>query len=247
MKHKKMKRTKLQIVEMTLASIISVVFIVVAYRYLITPYDYGQPYDDKIIYTFGKKNLTYFAGGMDGDGREDPNRYKGDKFSKIYFRSQLKPDGTMVLYNIRSNDSDRVMGIYISTLLEASTHVQNGKRLQRKYDDVINNAIFYNVREGSEYGLDKYVSYMEKGGSRTAHFREFLITMKDESTPLRILETVSPPSAREYGGGGVEHYFMYNDLVQVNMHYQKYYLEDWQFIEDSMIAYLDKLYEDAEE
>ncbi len=245
-----MKRTKLQIVGIVFAItiiIMVIVYSIVADRYIATHNEDRQPYDDKIIYTFGKKKMTLFTGGMDGEGYEDPNKYKGDRVSKLYFDVQLKPDGTMVLFNIKVNGSSDVVGIYIITLLEASTHRQNGKSLQRKYDDMRNNAIFNNIREGSQYGLDRYVRYMKKDGNRLADFDEVLVTMKDDSTPLRILETVSPPSVRAYGGGGVTHYFMYNDLVQVEMNYQKYYLKDWQFIEDSMIAYIDQLYKDAEQ
>ncbi len=243
-----MKLTKLQIVGIILASIISVVFTVGAYRYLITSYDYGKPYDDKIISTFGKKNMTFFTGGMNsGVTHKDPNRYRGDDFSQISLRTQLKPDGSMVLFNIKVNGSSKVVGIYIITRLEASTYVQDGNALQERYDDLMNGRHYLSIREGSEYGLDKYVGYTKTGGKRRlADFQENFITMKDDNTPLRILETVSPPSVRPYGGGGVYHYFMYNDLVQVKMHYQKYYLKDWQFIEDSMIAYLDQLYKDAE-
>ncbi len=245
-----MKLTKLQIVGIAFATasiIMAVVCTAMAYKYITIRNEHRENYDDKIIYTFGKKNLTYFAGGMDGDGRKDPNKHKGDKFSKIYFDVQLKPNGTMVLYDINRNNSSDVVGIYITTRLNASTHYQNGKYLQREYDDMINNAIFNNIREGSQYGLDRYVRYMKKDGNRLADFDEVLLAMKDDSIPLRILEVDSPPSVRPHGGGGVYHYFMYNDLVQVKMHYQKYYLKDWQFIENSMIAYLDQLYKEAEQ
>ncbi len=242
-----MKRTKLQIVGIILASIISVVFTVGAYKFITTLNEYEKSYNEMTTYVFGKKKMAYFRGGMDGDGREDPNKYKGDDFSKMYFRTQLKPDGSMVLFNIKVNGSSEVVGIYIITLLEASTYVQDGNVLQERYDEAMNNRHYNSVREGSEYGLDRYVEYRKEDGRRYANFDEVLITMKDDSTPLRILETVSPPSVRPYGGGGVTHYFMYNDLVQVEMNYQKYYLKDWQFIEDSMIAYLDQLYKDAEQ
>ncbi len=246
-----MKLTKLQIVGITLASIvaiIAIVFTAVAYRYITTRYDYGQPYNDRMINTFGKKKMVTSFGGMSsGITHKDPNKYKGDDFSKIYFDVQLKPDSSMVLFNIKVNGSSKVVGTYITTRLEASTYVQDGNALQERYDEAMNNRHYNSVREGSEYGLDRYVEYRKEDGRRYADFNEILVTMKDDNTPLRILETVSPPSVRPYGGGGVYHYFMYNDLVQVKMHYQKYYLKDWQFIEDSMIAYLDQLYKDAEQ
>ncbi len=206
---------------------------------------------DKIIVRFGKQNMAYYTGGMSANFSEDDlRRFEGDRVSKIYFDAQLREDGTIWLVNMRYDPMSFETCCYnnhLTVRLESSTWYQHGQQINDMYKTALDSTHLYSVRDGDLYGLDRYVEYRKKDNERSSRHEEYLVTMKQDGTPLRFLAVVSPDIVREIGGGGVSHYFMYNDDVQVKMHYRKYILQDWQAIENSMRAYINQLYKDAEQ
>ncbi len=81
-------------------------------------------------------------------------------------------------------------------------------------------------------------------GRKPSPYTDYLVAMKNETMPLRLLRVVTPRPV-EGDAGGVYHHFMYNDLMQVEMHYRKIFLKDWQRIENAMRQYIDNLYAEA--
>ncbi len=203
--------------------------------------------EDREIMRFAKKNIAYYTGGMDsGTGWKDQKKYEGDDFSKIYFEAKTKEDGSIWLVNIWNDPASfryQGNGNIMTVRLDASTLYQDGKRLKYMYETAMNGGYFYSVREGSLYGLDKYVKYMNDG-RKPSPYTDYLVAMKNETMPLRLLRVVTPRPV-EGDAGGVYHHFMYNDLMQVKMHYRKIFLKDWQRIENAMRQYIDNLYAEA--
>ncbi len=249
-----MKLTKLQIFGLAFATtliIMTIVCTAVAYKYITTRYDYGKK-DDKIITTFGKKEMTYYTGGMMSSTKEyNIGKYPEDSQRKIYFDAQLKPDNTIWLINLRYDEKsydtwNKNGNPSLAVILESSTLVENGKDLQFMFNTALDSTYYYSKQEGSKYKLDRYVQYA-KDGNRIAYLYEHLVTINDKGKLIRYLKVTTPSDDIGTEVGGVEHYFMYNDLVQVRIYYRKKHLKNWQSIENSMIAYIDQLYKEAED
>ncbi len=198
---------------------------------------------------FGKKEMMIYLDAMDiGVSFKDPNKLTGDWGSNLDFDAKITPNNCIVLVNRyhRPETDDYISdGNRMIVRLDASVKHQQGKVLKAYYENGLDGSYSYSVHEGEQFGLTKYVRYMREGG-QPAPYTDYLVTMKTPDMPLRLLEVTTPRPVKG-NAGGVEHYFMYNDWVQVNIYYRKIYLKDWQRIETAMRQFIDKLYAEAEQ
>ncbi len=198
---------------------------------------------------FGKQVMMVYPDAMSGGVTfKDPNRLEGDYYSKLYFDAKITPNNCIVLVNRyhRPETHDYISdGNRMIVRLDASVKHQQGKVLKAYYENGLNGSYSYSVHEGEQFGLTKYVSYMREGG-QPSPYTDYLVTMKASDMPLRLLEVTTPRPVKG-NAGGVYHYFMYSDWVQVKIHYRKIYLKDWQRIETAMRQFIDKLYAEAKQ
>ncbi len=205
----------------------------------------------KSIHQVGKKKMVFYFGGISGGkAHNKANLHKGDKYINVYFDLIISADGTPRLLNIQYDQPDNWKlakgDIHTIIRLDAAVNFQGGEDMRRKLQKTLDSKFYYSLEDGYEYGLKKYVEYLRRKHQRPAGLIEHLVTMKDNETPLRLLEVTHSPAFGETAGG-VRHYFMYNDFVQVKIHYRKIYLKDWQRIETSVRSYIDKLYAEAKQ
>ncbi len=194
--------------------------------------------------------MAFYFGGISGaKARYKKNQHKGDYYVQAYFDLIVNADGAARLLNMQYDQPDdwKLAQGDIHTIIRLNAEVlfQDGKQMRKMLQKTLDSRFYYSREAGSEYGLKKYVEYLKRNNKRPAGQTEHLVTMKDETTPLRLLEVTHSPAFGETAGG-VRHYFMYNDFVQVKVHYRKIYLKDWQRIETAVRSYIDQLYAEAE-
>ncbi len=203
----------------------------------------------KYIYQVGKKKMVFYFGGINGGkAHNKASFYQGDDYTKVYFDLVINADGKARLLNIHYDLPDNWKlaegDIHTMIRLDAAVNFQSGKDMRRKFQETLDSRFYYSLEDGYEYGLKKYVEYFKKDNKRPAGQITHLVTMKDAKTPLRLLEVTSYTFSGN-PAGGIKHYFMYNDFVQVKVSYRKIYLKDWQRIENAVRNYVDKLYQEA--
>ncbi len=248
----------------TLLSLLTVLVIVYI---LATDYDENQYYNnsdfdfevepkqprvpEKYIRQVGTKKMVFYSGGINGGkAYNKASFHQGDDYTKVYFELVINTDGKARLLNIQYDQPDNwklaESDIHTMIRLDAAVYFQSGKDMREKLQNTLNGKSRYSLEDGYEYGLKKYVEYFRKDNKRPAGQITHLVTMKDTKTPLRLLEVTSLTISGK-PAGGVDHYFMYNDFVQVDIFYRKIYLKDWQRIENAVRNYVDKLYQEAKD
>ncbi len=206
---------------------------------------------EKYIRQVGTKKMVFYSGGINGGkAHNKASFHQGDDYTKVYFDLVINADGKARLLNIQYDQPDNWKlaegDIHTMIRLDATVNFQSGKDMRRKFQETLDSRFFYSLEDGYEYGLKKYVEYFKEDNKRPAGLEEHLVTMKNTKTPLRLLEVTHSPEFGETAGG-IDHYFMYNDFVQVNIFYRKIYLKDWQRIENAVRSYVDKLYQEAKD
>ncbi len=176
-------------------------------------------------------------------------RYPSDTFSSILYELRVNDDGTTWLLNHRfDKESTKAYfsgeGNWVMVKLEASPSWRNGRRLRMLYDELIENPNYYGIAKTDDvYGLKHYIEYIKPKNTRTVN--EYLLSMKDEKTPERLLCVYTPYNQKGTGIGGVEHYVMYNDKILVIIDYKKKYLKDWAHIEKTVLNYIHQRFMEA--
>ncbi len=203
---------------------------------------------DTRIITLGGKKMTYNL-YLSSSSLPGKHSYPNDTREQISYRVRINYDGSVVLWD-RLFDPDpsktNPPGIWAMVSLNGEMPNKDGKYLRFMYEEKMDNQYTYCRPAKDKLGLKRCIDEL-RSGSKGSRYQEYLVTMKDDVTPLRFLDVSIPRYLIGTGkGGGVRHHFMYDDKIQVEIYYRKQDLKNWKLIEESVINYINESIKEAE-
>ncbi len=203
---------------------------------------------DTRVTTLGGKQMTYNF-YLSFSSLPDKLSYPNDKIRSIIYEVRIDYDGSLVLWDplIDPNPSKTTPpGIWAMVSLNAIKPRKNGYRIHQWYKEAMNNKYTYCRPAENKFGLKRCIEKL-KNGNEGSDYQEYLVTMKDDVTPLRFFDVSIPRYLIGTGKGGiVKEHFMYDDKIQVRIAYSKKELKNWKLIEESVINYINERIKEAE-